>query len=513
MGVSGPTTGTVLGGTYRLERELGRGGMGSVYEASHVRLPRRYAVKLLKREFAHDRDVLDRFRREAEIASSLGHDNIVEVFDFNFSDDGQPYMVLEMLAGEDLSARLGSGPLKLGQMLTILRQVTSALEAAHARGIVHRDLKPSNLFLCKRPGKPELVKVLDFGISKVLHAPTQATQTGAILGTPNYMSPEQAVGKQSEIDGRTDVFALGAIVYECLTGQRAFDGPSAVGILFKVNYETPEPMRTFVEVPDAIDAVVRRALMKDRGERYQTVGAFLEDFERACSGAPLDATLAHSSTVSSPRVAPAPVAAATVDVPARAPATVDAPSPVAPTVATPAPAIAPPTAAAPPPPVTTLRSVASEIAPRAPEPRKKTVPVLIAASVLLALGIAVVAPRLGKKPAEPERPLVVQTPPPAPIAPPRVTVQLVISPDDALVELDGVETTDRTLHLPQNSEHSVVVRAKGYKPDSRTIRPQSDGRLTMALEPAAAPATPKPKAVKPKKKPAPGNIGPVEKDI
>src|SRR5689334_9329504 len=188
MGVSAPGVGTVLGGTYRLERLLGRGGMGAVYEARHVRLPRRYAVKLLKLEFAHDRDVLDRFRREAEIASSLGHQNIAEVFDFNLSEDGQAYMVLELLEGEDLSNRLAQGPLKLGQMLAVLRQVASALEAAHSRGIVHRDLKPSNLFLCKRKGGDELVKVLDFGISKVLHTPNTATQTGAILGTPNYMS-------------------------------------------------------------------------------------------------------------------------------------------------------------------------------------------------------------------------------------------------------------------------------------------------------------------------------------
>ena len=499
MGVSGPTVGTVLGGTYRLERELGRGGMGSVYEASHVRLPRRYAVKLLKADFVHDRDVFDRFRREAEIASSLGHDNIVEVFDFNFSDDGQPYMVLELLQGEDLAARLErGGPLNLQQMLQMLRQVASALEAAHARGIVHRDLKPSNLFLCKRPGKEELLKVLDFGISKVLHTPSMATQTGAILGTPNYMSPEQALGKQSEIDGRTDVFALGAIVYECLTGQRAFEGPSAVGILFKVNYETPEPIRSFVDLPAAIDTVVRRALMKDRNLRYPSAQALLDDFERACSGAPLDATIAHSNTTASPRPA-----AATIDAPApraQAPQTVDVPLPVAPTVATPAPAI------------TTLRSVASEIAPRPPAPRSRLPIALGGAAVLLALAIAVVAPRLreSKKPAvTPPPPVIVETKPPAP---PTVGLSLVISPEGAQVELDGVETPSRALRVPLGSEHTIVVRADGYTAQTRTIRPQTDGRISVKLEPVPAPAA-KPHPPRPKKKPAPKGVGPVEKDI
>jgi serine/threonine-protein kinase len=488
MGVSAPAVGTVLGGTYRLERELGRGGMGSVYEASHVRLPRRYAVKLLKGEFVHDRDVFDRFRREAEIASSLGHDNIVEVFDFNFSDDGQPYMVLELLTGEDLSARLGrGGPLNLQQMLQVLRQVASALEAAHARGIVHRDLKPSNLFLCKRPGKEELVKVLDFGISKVLHTPSMATQTGAILGTPNYMSPEQALGKQSEIDGRTDVFALGAIIYECLTGQRAFDGPSAVGILFKVNYDTPEPMGSFVDLPAGVDTVVRRALMKDRNHRYPTAQALLEDFERACSGAPLDATLAHANTSAPSKPAPA---------------TIDAPSPVAATVATPAPAI------------TTLRSVASEIAPRPATPRRRLPIALGGAALLLALGIAVVAPRLRetRKPAAqpPPPPVIVETRAPAT---PTVGLSLVISPEEAQVELDGVEIPSRALRVPQGSEHTIVVRADGYNSQTRTIRPQTDGRISIKLEPLPAPASKPHPSVRPKKKPAPNGIGPVEKDI
>src|SRR5262249_41115672 len=215
--------------------------MGSVYEASHLRVPRRFAVKLLNPEAIGHRDVFERFQREAEIASSLGHDHIAQVFDFNYAEDGVPYMVLELLEGEDLSVRIGKkGSLTVAQTVALLEQVTDALEAAHGRGIVHRDLKPQNLFLCRRGGSDDFVKILDFGISKILHAPTMSTRTGMIFGTPNYMSPEQAEGRQSEIDRRTDIFALGTILYECLSGRVAFQSPTAVGTIYQVCHGVPE---------------------------------------------------------------------------------------------------------------------------------------------------------------------------------------------------------------------------------------------------------------------------------
>ncbi|MEK6606837.1 MAG: serine/threonine-protein kinase, partial [Myxococcota bacterium] len=191
--------GQVLGGSYRLLRPLGEGGMGVVYEAEHLRLPRRLAVKILHAEIGREKEVVERFRREAFIASALGHQNIVEVIDFNVTDTGIPFMVLELLEGQDLAARIARfGRLTLAQALPILEQLTRALEAAHAHGIVHRDLKPQNIYLCPRGGRDDFVKILDFGISKMLHSGSIVTRTGSIFGTPNYMSPEQAEGRGIE---------------------------------------------------------------------------------------------------------------------------------------------------------------------------------------------------------------------------------------------------------------------------------------------------------------------------
>jgi serine/threonine protein kinase len=216
--------GRTLNATYRLVRPIGSGGMGAILEAQNARLAhKRYAVKLLHPSLAMDPDTFHRFRREAEIASSLGHDHIVEVHDFNVTPEGEPYMVMEFLDGDDLAARIKArGPMSLAETSFILTQVASALEAAHAAGIVHRDLKPQNIFLCKRFGRDDFVKVLDFGVSKMRDSSSVVTRDHSLLGTPFYMSPEQADGRVAEIDRRTDVFALGALLYEMLTGQMAF---------------------------------------------------------------------------------------------------------------------------------------------------------------------------------------------------------------------------------------------------------------------------------------------------
>jgi serine/threonine-protein kinase len=275
-------TGTVLNGTYRLDRRIGEGGMGVVFEATHQRLPRRLAVKVLSVAGAQQREAFERFRREAEIASSLGHDHIVQVFDFNYSEEGFPYLVMELLEGEDLTARIArEGRLSPAQTARILEEIVSALTAAHGRGIVHRDLKPPNIFLARK-GAVDFVKILDFGVSKVLHAP-KGTVVGTIFGTPNYMAPEQAEGRQPEIDQRTDIFALGAILYECLTGRRAFDAADPLGTLYQVCHTEPEPVRKYApDTPEAIQAVITRALAKRREERYATAAELCEAFVVAC---------------------------------------------------------------------------------------------------------------------------------------------------------------------------------------------------------------------------------------
>ena len=272
--------GSVIADTYTIEALIGRGGMGAVFRASHKRLPGKHvAIKMLHAELSGD-EVLARFKREAEIASRLGHPNICAVHDFNVLPDGTPYLVLDYLEGESLAQRLKAGPLKLEQAMSIVRQVGSALAAAHREGIVHRDLKPQNIFLVPTEidGRDiEVAKVLDFGISKIRGSDTVKTQESSLLGTPQYMAPEQATGQHSAVDERTDVFALGAIVYEMLAGHPAFTGASIPEVVFKVVYEQPIPLAQEVpSLPAAIAAAVNQAMSKSAGDRFSTVSNFVE---------------------------------------------------------------------------------------------------------------------------------------------------------------------------------------------------------------------------------------------
>ncbi len=216
-----PFLGKVLGETYEIARLVGEGGMGRVYEARHLRLKdRRFAVKVLHPELARQPDVVARFQREAESASSIAHPNVVDVFDVHKTADGVPYLVGEFLQGEELGDHIKrNGKLPVAQAVAVTRQVCKALAAAHARGIVHRDMKPENVFLVSNDGALS-VKVLDFGISKA-GGEANLTRTGMIMGTPSYMAPEQAKG--DKVDLRADIYAIGALLYHALTGSRPFD--------------------------------------------------------------------------------------------------------------------------------------------------------------------------------------------------------------------------------------------------------------------------------------------------
>jgi serine/threonine protein kinase len=272
--------GSVIADTYIIEALIGEGGMGSVWLASHNRLPgKRVAIKMLHVELTSD-EVLARFRREATIATQLDHPYIVRVDDFNVHENGTPYLILEYLEGESLAQRLTHGPMPLDQVMAIVRMVGSAIAAAHQLGYVHRDLKPQNIFLIPTEVDGKLVdaaKVLDFGISKMRNSTTVKTQENTLLGTPQYMAPEQATGQHANVDERTDVFALGAIVYEMLTGKPAFSGESIPEVVFKVVYEPPVPLaRAAPEVPAAVVAAVERAMQKAQDDRFPTVNAFVE---------------------------------------------------------------------------------------------------------------------------------------------------------------------------------------------------------------------------------------------
>jgi serine/threonine protein kinase len=205
----------------------------------------------------------DRFRREAEVTSSLRHPHIVQVVDFNQTGGGAAYFVMELLEGQNLRQHLEAhGPMTLPDVVTVIDQVASALQAVHQRGIVHRDLKPENIHLVPIPGRKEpFVKVLDFGISKVLSAST-LTQESMLVGTPHYMAPEQARGGSDDLDGRTDQFALGAIAHELLTGRRIFEAESVAAIIYQVLHEEPPSLGALAG--EGVDAAIRRALAKNR---------------------------------------------------------------------------------------------------------------------------------------------------------------------------------------------------------------------------------------------------------
>ena len=267
--------GSIIDGTYEVTRLLGQGGMGTVWEARHMRLPdKRVAIKILTIE-GQTEDHVSRFRREADVTSKLGHPNIVGVLDFNTLPMGAPYIVLEFLEGETLAARIHRGAIPLDEAIEITKQIASALHAAHEAGIVHRDLKPENVFLVPTGRGDEQVKVLDFGISKIRGNVLMQTQDALVFGTPQYMSPEQARGKNSEVDARTDVWALGTIVHEMLTGTPAFAGDTLTSFLVSV-VEHPSPsLRGQQGVPDHVADAVDQALAKDPQDRWADMPSFL----------------------------------------------------------------------------------------------------------------------------------------------------------------------------------------------------------------------------------------------
>jgi serine/threonine protein kinase len=258
---------------YRLLHRLGAGGMGEVYLAEDPRLGRQLALKLLPAEFAQDANRRARFLTEARAAAALNHPNICTVYDAGETAEGRLFIALELLEGETLDVRLKGGPLEVTEVVRIGLQLASALEAAHAKGILHRDLKPANLHLDARGH----LKVLDFGLAKRLGPePGSAedstqwqTRTGGILGTPQYMSPEQALGKA--LDPRSDLFSCGAALYELLTGRGPFSGQTFAELMEQIVHRPPEAIARFnYAVPAELERVVLKCLQKDPDQRYQS---------------------------------------------------------------------------------------------------------------------------------------------------------------------------------------------------------------------------------------------------
>ncbi|MFW6049527.1 MAG: serine/threonine-protein kinase [Myxococcota bacterium] len=270
--------GRVLGGLYRLDARIGEGGMGAVYRATHVHLGKAFAVKVLSAEVRPSERAVERLRREAITASRIAHDHIVDVVSFDHADDGGVFIVMELVEGRDLADLLATGRLPVERAVRIARQIAAALGAAHANGVVHRDLKPENVLVTEKHGD-DFVKVLDFGISTVKTADAErvrVTRTGQLVGTPLYMSPEQARG-DDDVDHRADVYALGCILYEMLTGHPPFEGTNYFQLLWKHGNRDPEPPSErcpAADIPPALEAVALRALAKDPADRFDSMEAF-----------------------------------------------------------------------------------------------------------------------------------------------------------------------------------------------------------------------------------------------
>ncbi len=282
-----PIVGRLIAERYRVLAPLGRGGMGAVYRVEHVMLKKELALKFLHPELGRLDEVARRFEREAEAAARLDHPNIVQVTDFGRTSDGMLFLVMELLQGQSLTDAIrpdgaAGVPLPIERALHITRQILRALEHAHSVGIVHRDLKPDNVMIIARDGERDIVKLLDFGIAK-MSAPddgkpgTALTQAGVIFGTPEYLSPEQAMGE--EADRRADLYSAGIVLYEMLTGKRPFDAPSKVAIVSM--HLTQKAIPVTRAAPDAgiprwLERVVERAMAKKRDERYATAQEFLQ---------------------------------------------------------------------------------------------------------------------------------------------------------------------------------------------------------------------------------------------
>jgi len=278
-----PLIGATLGGLYRVTRLIGVGGMGRVYEATHTRLGKAYAVKVLPEGRADKPDATERFLREARSASKVENEHIVKIVNCDSDEAHRLFIVMELLEGENLAERIDRGALPVAEAVEIAKQTAEALQAAHDAGIVHRDLKPENVFITQKNGT-DFVKVLDFGISKIKtpeHGDPKLTATDQIVGTPLYISPELARGVAT-VDHRTDIYALGVILYEMITGTPPFTGQNHFQLLYQHGNEAPDPPSQRSKeagIPPHVESAVLRALEKNPADRFASMDAFCAALE------------------------------------------------------------------------------------------------------------------------------------------------------------------------------------------------------------------------------------------
>jgi len=276
--------GNLVADRYEVIRLIGEGGMGSVYEAKHKEIEKRVALKILNRELCNSAEIFKRFKQEAKIAGSIGHLNICEVLDFGVTEDGLAFLVMEYLEGESLRSIIErEGRLPIDVSLEIIKQVLDGLEEVHGRGIVHRDLKPENIFITNVKGHGLVVKILDFGISKIRMPGSGSmtmTKTGAMMGTPYYMSPEQIRGSK-DVDHRTDIYSCGVILYEMVTGTVPYGGSTFSEVVAHcLEDEFPDPKKVYPDFPADLSNLLRRSMEKDVSKRIESASSFKAEIEK-----------------------------------------------------------------------------------------------------------------------------------------------------------------------------------------------------------------------------------------
>ena len=411
--------GAVIRGKYRILCKVGQGGMGAVYKVMHVAFDELHALKVINPSLMGDELFVKRFRHEAVITRKLRHPNAVRVDDIDEAEDGRPIILMEYIEGQSLKKLIqDQGALPVPRVCSIIKQAAAALEAAHNLGMIHRDIKPDNIVLVAGP-EGEVVKVLDFGIAKVKEARASEsagmtlTGTGVVIGTPQYMSPEQAVGKRGdELDGRSDIYSLGVVMYQMLTGDLPFKADTTMAMLLAHMQTPPTPIRTIhpeLQIPDAVANVVMKTLEKDPSLRPQSARALITEIENAEKrAAPLNETRVLNSSGSyspedsarrlrealqtpKPRAAQRPVPSGIGE------------RPLAPVVSVPAPQ----PARATPPAAATPRPAPAKVEPppmfRAAEPKKSRTGLWVAMGVLVVLlvagGLYVISRNLPTEPA------------------------------------------------------------------------------------------------------------------
>ncbi|HEY6459772.1 MAG TPA: serine/threonine-protein kinase [Polyangiaceae bacterium] len=461
--------GKTIDGRYLVERVLGEGGMGIVYAGRHKVIDKRVAIKVLRGEMATDHELTERFLQEARAASAIGNPHIVDISDFGQLPDGSTYFVMELLEGKALSEIMADsrGPMPVPRLVHIAKQIAQGLGAAHAANIVHRDLKPDNVMVVNRGTEKDFVKILDFGIAKVGSGTKKMTRAGSVFGTPHYMSPEQAAG--ATVDHRTDIYALGVILYEMASSRVPFDADNFMGILTQHMYKSPVPIRALVpgvDVPPGLDAIVLKSLTKKPEGRYPTMDALVADLEKLERGLLPDAVqemMARSGGFNVPAdyfrssAMPAPVPASPAQRRQRWPlyAVIGAVGTILGIVAIVLVARTSTTNTAHATPSSTATGTAAATA-TAPPP-----------ATVSALATAM---------------------PPASIAPELHEVLVSVSPQDATLTRDGKDLGGApvALHLGDGESATLVVSRKGYKTKTVTVD-GGDAKVAVTLESAFGP--------------------------